>query len=131
MAHVFISHRTVDLPEAIRLADELKAHGHDVWLDDDQTAIGDSIIEKINDGLAREGNLVLCLSSSGVGPEEAPWTAREWMSTLARQLQGYDVRILPVRLTGGELPAIIQDLKCADLLLDWQQGMRDLIKALR
>lgn len=127
---MFISHRTADLTEAIRLADELKAHGHDVWLDDDQIAVGDSIIEKINEGLEGTGNLVLCLSSSGVGPDEAPWTAREWMSTLARQLRGYDVRILPVRLTGCALPAIIADYKCADLVQDWQAGMQELIRAL-
>src|SRR5215207_1771039 len=33
MASVFISHRSADLLEAERLANELRAHGHDVWLD--------------------------------------------------------------------------------------------------
>ncbi|WP_165964244.1 hypothetical protein [Actinomadura sp. KC216] len=37
------------------------------------------------------------------------------MSTLARQLNGAGVRLLP----GGEPPAMIADLKSADLVTGW------------
>jgi hypothetical protein len=127
MANVFVSHRTADLAQAQQLADELRAKGHSIWIDDEQLRIGDSIIEKIDAGLEGSTYLVLCLSSSGV---DAPWTAREWMATLARQLNGYNVRILPAALTGSELPAILSDIKYADLMTDWDTGVRKLAAAI-
>jgi hypothetical protein len=55
---------------------------------------------------------------------------REWMSVLARQLEGAGVKVLPVRLTGGEPPAILADVKYADLVRDWQRGLDQLCAAL-
>jgi hypothetical protein len=56
---------------------------------------------------------------------------REWMSALARQLNGRGVKVLPVRLTGGESPAILEDIKHADLVADWSSGVAELLAAIR
>jgi hypothetical protein len=128
MPNVFISYRSADSVEARQLADDLTAEGHDVWVDQDEVHIGDSIIQKMNEGLEGTTYLVLCLSSSGVN---APWISREWMSTLARQLSGHSVKVLPVRLTGTDLPAILADIKYADLVTDRAKGLNDLKAVLR
>jgi hypothetical protein len=41
---------------------------------------------------------------------------REWMSALAGQPNGKGIELLPVRLTGGGAPAILEDIKYADLV---------------
>lgn len=128
MATAFISHRLADEAPAERLAKELRAAGHDVWLDTWEVGLGDSIIGKMNEGLAGSTYVVLCYSSSG---SESPWMGREWMSALANQLNGHGVKVLPVRLTGGEPPAILADLKYADLVADWSGGVRALLVAIR
>jgi len=51
MANVFVSHRRTDAKEAKELATEIRARGHQVWLDDWEIGIGDSIVERIQDGL--------------------------------------------------------------------------------
>ena len=56
---------------------------------------------------------------------------REWMSALARQLDGANVRILPARLPGGAPPAVLADIKYADLAEDWHDGVTALCHALR
>jgi hypothetical protein len=56
---------------------------------------------------------------------------REWMSFLAAQLNGKDVKLLPVRLTGGEPPVILEDVKYADLVKDWDKGVSDLLRAIK
>jgi hypothetical protein len=127
VSKVFISHRTADLDLARKLSSELKARGHDVWLDDEQIFTGDSIVAQVQAGLAGSGYVVLCLSSSG--PSE--WMDREWMSTLARRLSGIDVKLLPVFLSGGALPAILADIKCGDLASDWGCGVDDLSRAIK
>lgn len=128
MANVFVSHRGADLDLAERLGTELRDRGHTVWFDDWELDIGDSIVEKMNDGLTGSAYLVLCYSDSG---SLSPWMGREWMSALARQLNGAGARLLPVRLTGGEPPAILADVKYADLVADWPGGVDALCRALR
>jgi hypothetical protein len=90
--------------------------------------LGDSIVERINEGLEGSTYVVVCYSSSGV---TAPWMSREWMSVLARQLNGNGVKLLPVILTGGNPPAILADMKYADLVKDWQQGVAQLLYTIR
>lgn len=128
MSKVFISHRTVDMAEATRLAQEVQNAGHQVWLDDWEIVTGDSIIAEIEKGLQDAEYVVLCLSFDGV---MAPWISQEWMSTLARQLNGKGVKLLPVHLTGGDLPAILADIKTADLVSDWSTGVSELLRAIR
>ena len=113
MAAIFISHRGRDQAEAPRLASELSVAGHDVRLDVWDLHVGDSVVEWMNSGLKGSRYLVLCYSSAGT---LAPWIDREWMSSLARQLNGEDVRVLPARLTGDDAPAILADIKYADLV---------------
>lgn len=128
MTTVFISHRGEDTDAAERLASALRRRGHEVWLDVWNVSIGDSIVECINEGLSTSFYLVLCYSDAGVS---APWVSREWMSALAQQLNGMPLKVLPVRLSGGSPPAIIADLKYADLVKDWTNGINDLCAAIR
>lgn len=128
MASVFISHRGADRDAAERLAVELRKRGHVVWLDTWKINVGDSIVERVNEGLSDSSYLVLCYSDAG---STSPWMGREWMSTLARQLKGARVRLLPVRLTGGVPPVILADVKYADLVADWSSGVDALCDAVK
>jgi TIR domain-containing protein len=128
VANVFISHRGADVLQAERLASELRAAGHQVWFDEWNIGLGDSIVERMNEGLEGAAYVVVCYSAAGV---TSPWMGREWMAALARQLDGCGVKILPVRLTGGDPPAILADLKYADLVKDWDKGVSELLKAIR
>lgn len=128
MANVFISHRGSDTVQAERLAIEIRAAGHVVRLDEWELAIGDSVVEWMERGLADATYVVVCYSDQGV---LVPWMGREWMSALARQLNGHGIRLLPVRLTGGEPPALLADIKYADLVKDWSAGVAQLLKAIR
>ena len=116
-----------DTSEAERLANEIRDAHHDVWLDEWEIGIGDSVVRRMNEGLEGAAYVVLCYSSSGVMSQ---WMSREWMSALALQLEGSGVRLLPVRLTGGEPPAILSDIKYADLVSDWTRGLSQLLKAI-
>jgi len=128
LASIFISYRRADLTEAERLAEAVRAAGHDVWLDDWRIDIGDSITGEMDTGLAGARYLVMCYSEDGV---HSPWMSREWHSALARQLEGHDIRLLPVRLTGGQPPAILADIRYADLVADWDGELAALLRAIR
>ncbi len=127
MANVFISHRGADAPLAEKLANDVRSACHNVWLDTWEINVGDQIVARMNKGLAHSTYLVLCYSSVGM----APWMDIEWMSALARQLNGEGVKLLPVRLSGKDAPAILAGTKYADLMTNWNQGLGELLKAIR
>ncbi|MGD0223576.1 MAG: toll/interleukin-1 receptor domain-containing protein [Terriglobia bacterium] len=126
MSNVFVSHRGADIVLAEQLASEIRAAGHRVWLDKWEIGIGDEVAEKMNEGLAGATYVVVCYSSSGL----APWMAKEIWSSLARQLNGLGVKVLPVRLSGGSPPALLTGTKYADLVRDWKAGVADLLRAI-
>jgi TIR domain len=128
MAHVFVSHRSANAAEALRLAEDLRRAGHSVWLDEWAINIGDSIVKRMEEGLHGSAYLVLCYSDAGV---MSPWMSREWMSALARQLEGQEVRLLPAMLTGSEAPAILADIYAADLRTDWDKGLALLLRSIK
>jgi|ERR1051325_530571 hypothetical protein len=128
MANVFISHRRADAVLAEKLAKEIVDAGHKVWLDEWNIKLGDSIVGRMQEGLEDASYLVLCYSSAGV---LAPWISREWMSALARQMNTSSVKLLPVILTGGTPPAILSDIQYADLTVDWDAGVKRLLRAIR
>jgi len=128
MANVFISHRIKDKQQAEALATEIRDANHTVWLDSWEIGIGDSIISKMNEGLEGSTYLILCYSEAGV---MAPWISQEWMTSLARKLNGENIKILPALLTGGKPPAILADIRYADLVADWSKGIADLLRAIR
>jgi hypothetical protein len=125
---VFVSHRRADGAAAQRLAGDLRRAGHSVWLDEWAINIGDSIVQRMEEGLQGSVYLVLCYSDAGV---MSPWISREWMSTLARQPEGQPVRILPVMLTGSAAPAILADIYSADLRTDWDKGLALLLRSIK
>jgi hypothetical protein len=128
MANVFISHRSNDLDKAEALAEDIRFAGHTVWLDKWEISLGDSIVEKMNHGLEKLDYLVLCYSADGI---ESSWMSREWLSTLARQMEGVNIKILPVILSGGRPPAILSDIKYADLVKDWRKAVTELLSAIK
>ncbi len=126
MARVFISYRGIDTGAAVKLAEALRAAGHAVDFAEWDLGIGDSIVGWANQVLGDARFVVLCLSSSGL----SDWVNAEWMSTFMRQLDGQGVKLLPVKLTGGSPPPLLADRKLADLVMDWDRGLKQLLAAL-
>ncbi|MEQ8754789.1 MAG: toll/interleukin-1 receptor domain-containing protein [Coleofasciculus sp. G1-WW12-02] len=63
----FISHSSIDKPFVERLATDLRTReGIDAWLDKWEIRPGDRIPDKLEDGLANPGILVLVLSPDSV-----------------------------------------------------------------
>ena len=127
MAHVFISHRGSDSPQAEQLAVALRDRGHVVRLDTWELTTGDSIVGWMNDALSASRILVLCYSSHGI---DAPFIRVEWESFLSRMLSGEPLHIIPVYLTGNKAPAILHGRKAADWMTNPHIAMKDIEAAI-
>jgi hypothetical protein len=55
----------------------------------------------------------------------------EMWSAFARQLNGKPIKLIPVLLRGGALPAFLADLRPANLADDWDTGVAELLRAIK
>lgn len=127
-AKLFICHAGEDKATARRLAQFLRSYGLGVWFDEIEVQIGDSIVQKINEGLAGATHLALLLSPSSVAK---PWVQREMSAALMRQLADRSIRLIPVRLAPCAIPPVLADIKYADCHVDEMRGFESILQAVR
>lgn len=90
---VFVSHASEDKESVVLpLVDLLLCHGMKVWLDKGEIFLGDSIREKIDEGLSRSQFGVVVISHNFFAKN---WTKAELDSLFSREMGGKKV-ILPV-----------------------------------
>jgi TIR domain len=126
--HVFLAHSSKDKPFVRDLADQLKGAKISVWLDEWEIRVGDSIVEKINQGLKASDFLVVVVSKASVS---SSWVARELNSSLMRQLGDRSITILPVLKELCEVPALLSDIYYADCSVSFDKGVTDLVNSIK
>jgi len=124
----FLSHSSVDKPFVRQLAADLKAAGIDVWLDEQRIRVGESIPEKISQGLAESDFFLLAVSRASV---ESEWVKKELNGALINEVQRRSVHILPLKLDDAKIPAPISDKKYADFSQSYKAGLQELVAAMR
>lgn len=124
---VFLCHSSSDKGFVRMVNDDLRRLGAQTWLDENNIKVGDSLVEKISDGLKSSQYLALFLSPQSV---KSMWTRREWQSFLSRQLAGTFVTLLPILVEKCDIPAILAGLKYANFTEDYYDGLRELRAAI-
>lgn len=105
MPSIFLSHSHPDKPFARKLADDLRRAGHIVWIDEAEIKIGDSLIEKIRDGLDRVDYVAALLSEASIGSQ---WVSKELDIASNREIDENRVVVLPLLLEDIELPGFLK-----------------------
>ena len=108
---IFLSHSHTDKNFARRLAVDLMAVGVPVWVDHAEIKVGDSLLEKISDGIQTMEYLAVILSSSSVG---SGWVRRELEVAMNAEIKGRRVKVLPLLLEDCIVPMFLQGKFCAD-----------------
>jgi hypothetical protein len=99
--------------------------GHTVWIDEAEINIGDSLIEKIRDGLDQVDFVAAILSSASIA---SPWVTRELDIASNREIEENRVVVLPLLLEPVELPGFLKGKFYGDFTDDACYGeMLDLL----
>lgn len=125
---VFISHSRNDKKFVRRLVDDLRKANLHVWLDEQELAVGDSIIAKISDGLEDSDYLVAVLSRSSL---ESGFFQAEVNAALSEHFSGRGTAVLPVLIEDVDIPPLFRDRLYADFRSSYKDGLDALIKAFR
>ena len=120
----FLSHSSKDKPFIRQLSSDLVKEGIDVWLDEHKILVGDSITEKIGQGLAQSDYFVIALSETSV---DSAWVKKELSGALIREVEKREVTVLPILLGDCDIPDMLKDKKYADFRQSYKEGLRDLV----
>jgi hypothetical protein len=111
MSSIFLSHSHTDKPFARRLASDLRRCGHIVWIDEAEILIGDSLIEKIREGIDSVDFVAAILSSESI---DSAWVKKELDLASNREIDEKRVVVLPILLDDVELPGFLKGKCYAD-----------------
>jgi hypothetical protein len=125
---VFLSHAHADKKRVRPIAERLRDAGLRVWYDGWEIKPGDSILLKVEHGLARSRVLVLMLTPAAIDP------AREWIDlergiALFRDPTNRQRRFVPVKLEECNLPDTIRQYRYIDWTIDDAEALTELIEA--
>ena len=123
-ARIFLCHASEDKETVRLLADFIVKNGRDVWLDEREIKVGQSIVEAINAGLTDATHLAVVLSKHSI---DKPWVKKELSSALMRQLAKQSISILPLLIDDSPIPPLLSDIKYADCRFDLEKGFKDLV----
>jgi hypothetical protein len=124
---VFLSHSSEDKSFVDRLAFDLERINVGVWYDKWELRVGDSIIDRIEQGIESHDFLIIVLSPASV---KSHWVKRELNMALMRELSEKKVVVLPILLEECKLPGFISDKKYADFRESYENGLEQLLIAL-
>lgn len=124
----FISHSTKDKPFVRRLAADLVASGVKVWIDEQNMLVGDSVPEKIAQGLAESDFFLIVVSENSVKSE---WVKRELNNAIVHEIERRKVKVLPIKLDGAPMPDTIKDKVYADFSHSYEDGLEKLIRSIK
>src|SRR5438067_604294 len=124
----FLSHSSADKVFARRLAADLTAQGITIWLDEENILVGDSITEKIGQGLAQSDFFLIVLSANALASE---WLKKELNQALIAEVEKRKVHILPVRIDASEIPPLLKDKHFADFAKSYTEGFEKLLTAMK
>jgi len=109
---VFVSHGAQDRVFVERFAGDLRAVGVDAWYSEWEIKSGDSIREKIDQGLEKCQFFILVLSK---GTVSRPWVQIELDAAINRKTSGKLHKIIPIKLDDcDDLPSSIRGLRYED-----------------
>jgi len=124
---VFLSHNNADKEFVHKLAVDLTNRGCQVWLDDWEIKAGDSIVEKIEQGIADNEYLIVILSRNSV---KSRWVRIEINAAFFRQVSERKIKLVPVLIEDCEIPPLLCERKYADFRQNYNNGLVEVLRAL-
>lgn len=109
---VFISHSSVDKEFVRTLKKDLNINGIQTWFDEDQMDLGDSLIEKLENGLSESSHFIIILSAASTKSE---WVKFEMAKVLENNTSKLIKKIIPIKYDECEIPKELSSLIFGDL----------------
>lgn len=115
MSSIFLSHNSSDKPFVRKLANDLRRNGFYVWIDEAEIKLGDSLIQKIREGIDMVEYVGVVLSKNSI---ESEWVRREIDIAMNQEIEGKKIKVLPIMLEKVEPPSFLKGKLYADFTVE-------------
>ncbi len=134
MPSAFLSHSSIDKPFVRALKTNLEAAGVSVWLDEDQIQPGQSLVDRINHGLASNDFVLLVISANFLASDWALWETNASI-TSAIKTKPHSVIPLLVENVWDSVPPLLRDKVYVDFrnsgnILEYRHSLGRLVSTL-
>lgn len=126
----FISHSSHDTKFAQKVATDLEIIGADPFIDLWEIKPGDSIIEKVQNGIDACDIFIIILSENSVN---SIWCRNELNMALTNQFNKKDTKIIPIKYRECTIPGFLRDKLYIDMTdsRKYKAGISSLLETLR
>lgn len=121
---IFISYSHENQDKVEKIAAHLVKDRANIWIDEWELNVGDSILNKIQEAIETSAALLIVLSKASVKSE---WCKKELTAGLMRELSEKEVIVLPVLIEDCEIPLFLKDKKYADFRTDFDTGLNEIL----
>lgn len=108
---VFISHSNKDKEFVFTLAKDLMKNGIQVWLDEWNLGVGDSIADSINKAIEQSRFIFLIMSPDYFA---SAWTTQEWNMAMHSEMNENSIKTIPIYYKTCEIPQLLRTKQWAD-----------------
>ncbi len=121
---IFISHSSRDKEAALRLATTLNFCATDVWLDDWEMEVGQSLSDEIAKAMSVSRFIAILITENY---NKTVWTKTEYKKALAREQNEKRTVMLPLIVGHAEIPDFLEDKLYIDLRDKFFAGIFNLV----
>lgn len=122
--NIFISHSSRDKPAASQLAITLNFCAIDVWLDDWELEIGQSLTDEIAKAMEDSRYIAILITENY---NKTVWTKTEYKRALTREQKENRTVMLPIIVGQAEIPEFLEDKIFIDLRTDYFSGITKIV----
>lgn len=121
---IFISHSSLDKLAATRLATVLNFCSIDVWLDDWELEVGQSLTDEVARAMEDSKYIAILITDNY---NSTVWTKTEYKKALSREQRENRTVMLPLIIEEANVPHFIEDKVYVDLRNDYFSGVTRLV----
>lgn len=121
---VFISYNHKDSKFVDKLSLALVQNNIKVWKDKWKVSVGDSFINKIQEGIEGASFLCVVFSENSI---RSDWVTREINAGLLREVEEKKIVILPIVIDNCKIPLLLRDKLYADFRTDFGSGLKQIL----
>lgn len=126
MPRIFLCHSSHDKGTVEKFAHELSNKGIGVWFDKWEIRVGDSIIERIEEGIGTSKYMLIFLSQASLASE---WVKTELKAGLIRDIEDHGIRIMPILLEECEVPILLRERKYYRLGSHFEDCVNEILRS--
>jgi hypothetical protein len=121
---IFISHSSRDKAAALNLATTLNACSIDVWLDDWELEVGQSLTDELAKAMDVSRFIAILITENY---NKTVWTKTEYKKALAREQKEQRTVMLPLIVGEAQIPDFLEDKIYIDLRAEYFSGITKIV----